>query len=79
MFLEIGEPRKGLVTELALVRRVLCSAEREGRLGVAIGGVGGARGARRRRGLRRRRRPGAARRAAHAAQRLCITKHTISK
>lgn len=72
MFLEIRESGEGLVAELALVGRVLGGAESEGGLGVGVGGVSGRRRGRgRRRRLRRRRRPRAARRAAHAAQRLC--------
>lgn len=47
MFLEIREPGEGFVAELALVGRVLGGAEREGRLGLGISGVGrGGRGRR---------------------------------
>lgn len=74
MFLEIRKPGEGFIAELALVGGVLGGAEREGWVGVGVGGVSGVgrggRGRRRRRRLRRRRWPRAARRAAHAAQRL---------
>lgn len=39
MLFQVGESGEGLIAELALIGRVLRCTEREGRVGVGVGGV----------------------------------------